>query len=214
MDGNGRWAKARSLPRFKGHQEGVERLKEIIRFCGNVNIPYLTVYAFSTENWGRPPQEISYLMKLFEKTFDQKEELNKYNIKIEFIGLLEAMPKSVQQKAIELVAATKNNQALHLNIALNYGSRQEIVEACKKTTLDKSKLSIQEFARNLFTADQPDIDLLIRTGGERRLSNFLLWQIAYAELYFTEVFWPDFKQAELVIALKDFNKRVRRFGKI
>ena len=220
MDGNGRWAKKRGLPRSAGHKEGAKSVRRVITSCLDFNIPILTIYAFSTENWKRPKQEIVYLLKLFER-FLSKEKANliKNNIKINFIGRLNDLPNSLNEKMNELFESTKKNNKLILNIAINYGGRAEIIDALKSITLKivEKKLEIEEINENtirdnLYTHNLPDPDLLIRTAGEMRISNFMIWQIAYSELWVTPVFWPDFDKNNLIEAIKNFQKRVRKYG--
>ncbi|HZK40549.1 MAG TPA: isoprenyl transferase [Atribacterota bacterium] len=220
MDGNGRWAERRGLPRSAGHREGAKTVRKLITNCLDFNIPILTIFAFSTENWKRPKNEITYLIKLFERVLSrEKANLVKNNIKINFIGRLDNLPNSLTEKMKELHESTKRNNKLILNIAINYSGRTEIVDAIKSILLkiDKKKLSIEEINENiirdnLYTYDLPDPDLLIRTAGEMRISNFMLWQIAYTELWVTPVFWPDFDENNLVEAIRNFQKRVRKYG--
>jgi len=220
MDGNGRWAERRGLPRSAGHREGAKVVRRIITNCLDFNIPMLTIFAFSTENWKRPKKEIIYLIKLFERVLSrEKANLVKNNIKINFIGRLDNLPNSLIEKMKELHESTKRNNKLILNIAINYSGRTEIVDALKSILLkiDNKKLSIEEINENtirdnLYTHNLPDPDLLIRTAGEMRISNFMLWQIAYTELWVTPVFWPDFDENNLVEAIRNFQKRVRKYG--
>ena len=220
MDGNGRWAERRGLPRSAGHREGAKTVRKLITNCLDFNIPILTIFAFSTENWKRPKNEITYLIKLFERVLSrEKANLVKNNIKINFIGRLDNLPNSLTEKMKELHESTKRNNKLILNIAINYSGRTEIVDALKSILLkiDKKKLSIEEINENiirdnLYTHNLPDPDLLIRTAGEMRISNFMLWQIAYTELWVTPVFWPDFDENNLVEAIRNFQKRVRKYG--
>jgi len=220
MDGNGRWAERRGLPRNAGHREGAKAVRRVITNCLDFNIPILTIFAFSTENWKRPKKEIIYLVKLFERVLSrEKANLVKNNIKINFIGRLDNLPNSLIEKMKELHESTKRNNKLILNIAINYSGRTEIVDALKSILLkiDNKKLSIEEINENtirdnLYTHNLPDPDLLIRTAGEMRISNFMLWQIAYTELWVTPVFWPDFDENNLVEAIRNFQKRVRKYG--
>ena len=220
MDGNGRWAERRGLPRSVGHREGAKTVRRVIINCIDFNIPILTIFAFSTENWKRPKKEIIYLIKLFERVLSkEKANLVKNNIKINFIGRLDNLPNSLTEKMKELHESTKRNNKLILNIAINYSGRTEIVDALKSILLkiDIKKLSIEEINENtirdnLYTHNLPDPDLLIRTAGEMRISNFMLWQIAYTELWVTPVFWPDFNENNLVEAIRNFQKRVRKYG--
>ena len=220
MDGNGRWAKERGLPRSAGHKEGAKSVRRVITSCLDFNIPILTIYAFSTENWKRPKQEIVYLLKLFER-FLSKEKANliKNNIKINFIGRLNNLPDSLTEKMKELHESTISNNKLILNVAINYGGRAEIVDALKSIALKikEKKLNIEEINENtikdnLYTHNLPDPDLLIRTAGEMRISNFMIWQIAYTELWVTPVYWPDFDENNLIEAIRNFQKRVRKYG--
>lgn len=220
MDGNGRWAKKRNLARREGHKEGVKTLKKIVKYAAKKNIKSLTVYAFSTENWKRPKSEVNFLLALMRKTMrEEVDELLDKGVKINFLGRKDMLSKKLV-KEIELIEKkSQKNTELILNIAFNYGGRAEIVDAAKKLVLDcrenqveLAELNCDDFANYLYQQDLKDIELLIRTGGEKRLSNFLLWQAAYAELYFTDKYWPDFKEEDFEIALKDFKKRERRFG--
>jgi len=220
MDGNGRWAKKRGLPRSAGHKEGAKSVRRVITSCLDFNIPILTIYAFSTENWKRPKQEIVYLLKLFER-FLSKEKANliKNNIKINFIGRLNNLPDSLTEKMKELHESTISNNKLVLNVAINYGGRAEIVDALKSIALkiEEKKINIEEINENtirdnLYTQNLPEPDLLIRTAGEMRISNFMIWQIAYTELWVTPVYWPDFDENNLIEAIRNFQKRVRKYG--
>ena len=222
MDGNGRWAKQRNLPRTHGHLEGVKRVEEIVRVAREMGIKALTLYAFSTENWRRPEDEVSMLMRTLIAVLNRKvRELDKVNIKLQFIGRREGIPNAVLKTIDSATALTKDNTGMALNIAFNYGSRMEILDAVRKIASDvkdgKIKISgITEalMSDSLYTRSLPDPDLLIRTSGEQRISNFLLWQLSYAEFYFTENFWPDFKEREFKEAIENFQKRERRFGDI
>ncbi len=221
MDGNGRWAKQKGLLRTIGHENGTKSVRITIENCVKLGIENLTLYAFSTENWNRPKLEVETLMKLLIKSL-QKElvTLQKNNIKLNAIGNIEMMPTSAQKELLEVMEKTKNNSRMTLTLALSYGSREEIVNAVKKIS-DKVKnniISIDSIDdsiinEHLYTQNLPDVDLVIRTSGEHRISNFLLWQIAYAELYFTDVLWPDFKEENLYEAIISYQKRERRFGK-
>ncbi|MDO9555340.1 MAG: isoprenyl transferase [Atribacterota bacterium] len=220
MDGNGRWAERRGLPRSEGHREGAKTVKRVIASCLNFNIPILTLFAFSTENWKRPKNEVIYLLKLFERVLSkEKANLIKNNIKINFIGRLNDLPSSLNEKMNELFESTKKNNKLILNIAINYSGRAEIIDALKSITqkIVEKKLNIEEINENtirdnLYTHNLPDPDLLIRTAGEMRISNFMIWQIAYTELWVTPVFWPDFDKNNLIEAIRNFQKRVRKYG--
>lgn len=220
MDGNGRWAKKKGLPRSMGHREGAKAVKRVIANCLDFNIPILTLFAFSTENWKRPKNEITYLLKLFERVLSkEKAYLIKNNIKINFIGRLNELPNPLNDKINELRESTKKNNKLILNIAVNYGGRAEIVDAINSIILkiDKKNINIEDVNEdtvrdNLYTYNLPDPDLLIRTAGEMRISNFMIWQIAYSEFWVTPVLWPDFDKNNLVEAIINFQKRVRKYG--
>jgi undecaprenyl diphosphate synthase len=219
MDGNGRWAQQRNMPRTYGHKQGVETLKDMVEVFIKNNIPSLTVYAFSTENWKRPPKEVKYLMKLFRKTIENEaEELNKQDIKINIIGRRTNLDEKLLEKIEWVENLTKDNKKLELNIAFNYGGRAEIIDAVKKIKQAKD-LKIDEIDENkinehLYNSNISNIEYIIRTGGEKRISNFLLWESAYSELYFTEKYWPDFSEEDLIEALDEFSKRKRKFGAI
>jgi len=220
MDGNGRWAKQRNLPRISGHKAGVEALRDVIKCSSNIGIQYLTLYAFSTENWNRPADEVTGLMDLLV-LYLRKEinELHRNDVRINIIGDISRLP---QKAILEIEKATKltlNNKGLTVNIALNYGARYEILGAVKNicqnvinNALDVEDIDENTLSQYLYTKNIPDPDLLIRTSGEQRISNFLLWQIAYSELWFTEVYWPDFKSDHLIQAIVDYAQRQRRFG--
>jgi undecaprenyl diphosphate synthase len=216
MDGNGRWAKAKGLPRSAGHRAGVERVRTIIRMSSDIGIKYLTLYAFSTENWKRPKAEVSTLMRLLlEYLRDELSELNEKNVRIKTLGDMSRLPKEVAAEVARATFATKDNTGLTVNMAINYGARQEIVGAVKRAVseaVDTGEIDEQYVSSLLYTAGQPDPDLMIRTSGEKRLSNYLLYQLAYAEFYFTDTHWPDFDEKQFAIALDDFAKRDRRFG--
>ena len=221
MDGNGRWAKLRGKPRVFGHKNGVKSVREVIDAAGNAGVKALTLYAFSTENWNRPKAEVKTLMALLLTSLKKEaKELNKNNIKLQIIGNQESLPKSVLKGLNKVIELTKNNDALTLTIALSYGSREEIVNAFKNISkkIVNNQLSTEEIDENvinnhLYTFTLPDVDLMIRTSGEKRISNFLLWQIAYAELHFTDVLWPDFTKNDFYNALLEYQNRERRFGK-
>ena len=218
MDGNGRWAKRRRLPRIAGHRAGISAVRQAVEACARLGVPYLTLYAFSVENWKRPHTEIKLLMSLLRE-YLKKEigELNKQNIRLGVIGRIQELPKPVLQDLQHALDRTRQNTGLRLTLALNYGARAELVDAVRAllarssrngaTTVDEVTLSA-----HLYTHDLPDPDLLIRTSGELRLSNFLLWQVAYAELWVTETLWPDFTQQDLFQAIIDYQKRERRYG--
>jgi undecaprenyl diphosphate synthase len=217
MDGNGRWAKKRHLPRILGHRKGVERVREIVRASGEIGIRYLTLYTFSSENWQRPKKEVGDLMKLLERLVaDEEPELMKNNVRLNAIGRLSDLPAGVFEKLNRSIDHLHTNTGLVLTLALSYGGRGEIVDSLKKICASGkcATLTDKEFVEFLYDPALPDPDLLIRTGGERRISNFLLWQLAYTELYFTETLWPDFGKRELVSAIEDFAQRERRFGRV
>jgi undecaprenyl diphosphate synthase len=220
MDGNGRWAKKRFLPRTFGHQRGVESVRKTIRACNDLGVEYLTLFAFSSENWKRPKDEVNALMRLFMKALESEAaSLAKNNIQMKFIGDLNAFPTELVAKIRQVEALTDHGTALKIRIAANYGGKWDIVQAAVKlsTALQQGQfaddVSEADLASYLDTAGIPDPDLFIRTGGEQRISNFLLWQIAYAELYFTDILWPDFDKAALMQAVESFSQRSRRFGK-
>jgi undecaprenyl diphosphate synthase len=220
MDGNGRWAIERGLPRTSGHKEGAKAVRRIINDCISLKIPTLTLYAFSTENWKRPKSEVLYLINLFKNVLiEEKEHLINNRIKVNFLGRSNFLPKSLIEKMQEIKNATNKNSVLSLNIAINYGGRAEIVDAIKKiaSKIVNKKLSIDEIdentvKENLYIKQLPDPDLLIRTGNEMRISNFMLWQIAYTELYVSSVYWPDFDRNKLMEAISNFQKRTRKYG--
>lgn len=219
MDGNGRWAKKRGLPRTAGHKQGAENIRKIAIACNDLGVEALTCYAFSTENWKRPEEEVDYLCKLPRLFFNRYlAELIKNNIKVTFLGEIDRFPKETKQVIVSAVDKTSMNTGLNLCLAVNYGSQREITLAIRKYTqevLDGKRvndLEENEFDQYLMTADLPELDLLIRTSGEERISNFLLWQLAYAELYFTPVAWPDFTNEELNKAIDEYHHRNRRFG--
>lgn len=216
MDGNGRWALARGLPRLMGHRAGTENLRRIIRACVEFGIKYLTVYAFSTENWGRPRDEVDGLMNILEDVIGRElAELNEEGVQIRHIGRLERLDPRLQKKVLDAIELTKHNERLILSVALNYGGRDEIIHAIQKIIQDGIKseeVTSELVSRYLFTAGVPDPDLIIRTAGELRVSNFLIWQGAYSELYVTSVYWPDFDKEEFRKALDTFGRRDRRYG--
>lgn len=220
MDGNGRWATQRKLPRIAGHRQGARTLKELLRCCKDWGIKALTAYAFSTENWQRPTEEVSFLMLLFERLLRRElAEMQQEDIRIVFIGDLTALPTTLQNVIHDAMIATANNQTLQFNVAVNYGSRTEITKACQQIALQvqQQKINLQDITEPLLEQhlNAPDApDLLIRTSGEMRLSNFLLWQLAYTELYFTDTLWPDFDRNDFHQALLAYQKRDRRFGQI
>lgn len=213
MDGNGRWAKKRNKPRVFGHNEGMKRVVDVVENSLNIGIKYLSLYAFSTENWKRPQKEIDFLMQILIKYID--DQLNKLvtqGVKINILGDISVLPEKVIQKIEYALDSTKDNDKLILNIAINYGSRQEILGAVNTAIKKGEILTDDEFSNLLYTRNQPDIDLLIRPGGEKRLSNFLLYQMSYAELYFSDIYWPDFKLESLIDAIYWYQNRNRRFG--
>ncbi len=221
MDGNGRWAKQKGFLRTIGHENGATAVKRTVEQCARLGIPYLTLYAFSTENWNRPKFEVDMLMKLLVKALKKEvKTLQENNIKLNAIGNLDLLPTAVRKELTEVLDKTKNNTRLTLSLALSYGSRNELIEAVKVIS-DKVKNNIissdaideSVINKHLYTHNLPDVDLLIRTSGEQRISNFLLWQIAYAELYFCEVLWPDFSNEHLLEALQAYQNRERRYGK-
>jgi undecaprenyl diphosphate synthase len=220
MDGNGRWAKSRHLPRIAGHRKGAEAVRELVRSCTDLNIPFVTIYAFSSENWKRSPEEVSDLMSLL-RFYLQREisDLHKEGVRIRFIGDRDRLDNDIKMLIAGAKSLTKDNQELTLSIALNYGSRREIVLAVRRIAedvrsgrLDPEKVDEESFASYLDTAEVPDPDLLIRTSGEQRLSNFLLWQSAYTELVFVPTLWPDFDREALLEAIGEFQRRDRRYG--
>ncbi len=213
MDGNGRWAKKRGLPRSAGHVAGAKKFREIINYCGDIGIECVTVYAFSTENWSRPEDEVRSIMKLFRDYLRECESTaDKYDIRMRFLGDISCLGEELERRANALVERTKNNR-LQLNIALNYGGRAEIVRAFNRLAEEgKTNITEADISGALYTAGLPDPDLIVRTGGEMRLSNFLLWQSAYAEYYATDVLWPDMTPRDVDLAVEEFNKRKRRFG--
>jgi undecaprenyl diphosphate synthase len=221
MDGNGRWAKQKGLLRAFGHENGTKSVRLVVETCAKLGIENLTLYAFSTENWNRPKLEVDTLMKLLINSLkNELKTLTENNIRLRSIGNLELLPKSAKKELLAVIEKTKDNQRMTLTLALSYGSREEIINAVKEIS-DKVKnniISIPDIDesiinQHLYTQNLPDVDLLIRTSGEHRISNFLLWQIAYAELYFTNVLWPDFKEADLYEAIISYQQRERRFGK-
>ena len=217
MDGNGRWAIDKGMDRLLGHKEGAKSAKKIIEVCSDLKIKYLTLYAFSTENWNRPQYEVDSLMSLLSSMLENEiKELERNNIVFSVVGRIEDLPMSVQKIISEAIDRTKNNTGLILSLALSYGGRQEIVDAINKIILSKKSEIIDEeiVKNNLYCPEIPDPDLIIRTAGEYRLSNFLLWQSAYAELFVSDKNWPDFKEKDLMKALKDFENRDRTFGKL
>ncbi len=222
MDGNGTWAKKRGLPRTLGHKKGSETLVSVAKECSNLGIKYLTVYAFSTENWSRPKDEVDYLMSLPHSMISRYEEdLMRDNIKLRFIGFRDRIDERTKKEIDRIEKKTGNNTGLELLVAFNYGSRDEIIKATKEiaSEVNDGKISVDDitkdyFSKKLFTANIPDVDLLIRTSNQIRISNFLLWQISYSELYFTNTLWPDFSKEDLDKAIEAYNNRDRRYGGI
>ncbi len=222
MDGNGRWAKQRGKLRVFGHENGVKAVRNTVENCAKIGIDFLTLYAFSTENWKRPKLEVDTLMKLLVSTLKKElSTLNKNNIRLNAIGNVESLPQKVYLELQEVIAKTDSNSGMTLTLALSYGSREEIKQAVlslatkvKNNIISPESIDETVINSHLYTHDLPDVDLLIRTSGERRISNFLLWQIAYAELYFVDAFWPDFSEEHLVSAILSYQNRERRFGKI
>lgn len=219
MDGNGRWAKKRFLPRMAGHSQGAKAFKNCLNSCVKLGIPCVTFYAFSTENWSRPKEEVDSLMKLFCSFMDEMMKLNSQNIRLRFLGDRTSLPQEVLDKMIEAENMYADNTGMWCCIAFNYGGREEIVNAAKKAAqmyksgqLDISEIDEEKFSSFLYTSNLPDVDLVIRPSGEMRLSNFMLWQASYAELVFMDVLWPDFTEDDLVKALVEYGKRNRRFG--
>ena len=217
MDGNRRWAKEHLLPSMMGHKKGVDALKKVTRACDDFGIKYLTLYAFSTENWNRKKEEVDFLMDLLATTLkNELKELNENNVKMNFIGNLKALNQNLQNILSNSIETTKNNTGVVLTVAINYGARDEIVHAIKKMMDDNLKsqdINEEVVSKYLYTSDIPDPDLLIRTSGEKRISNYLLWQIAYSEVYITNAYWPEFDKEKLALAIEEFNNRQRRWGK-
>ena len=220
MDGNGRWAKERGLSRIRGHEEGAESVRAVLRACGELGVEFLTLYAFSTENWKRPKLEVSALMKLLER-FLRKEipELMRNNVQLQAIGRLTDLPESSQRELHRAIETTANNTGTTLILALSYGGREEIVDAARSLFrevklghIDEAMINTAVFSKHLYTRYYPDPDLLIRTSGEMRISNFLLWQLSYTEMYVTKKLWPDFRKPELLAAIDDYASRQRRYG--
>jgi undecaprenyl diphosphate synthase len=222
MDGNGRWAKQRNLPRVFGHREGAERIKTIVEYCNDIGVKVLTLWAFSTENWNRPPKEVQFLMRLFIQKIEQEvAAMHKNNVQFRVIGNIAQLNIKLQKKIMEATELTANNNGLKFVLALNYSGRwdlnqamQKIARQIERNEIMSSAITAELISQNLITADLPDPDLLIRTSGEVRISNFMLWQLAYTELYFTDTLWPDFNNAELEKALTTYAARERRFGAI
>lgn len=221
MDGNGRWAKSRNMPRVAGHVEGVNSVREIVRVCGEIGISHLTLYTFSSENWNRPKKEVLAIMTLLLGTIKKEiKNLHKNNVRLSTIGNLDDLPKNSKQGMLDGVEMTKNNTGLNLILALSYGSRQELLRAFQRIAdkillgeMKQDQISEESFSRELYTVNIPDPDLLIRTGGEHRISNFLLWQSAYTEFYLSDIYWPDFREKQLLESIVDYQSRQRRFGR-
>jgi undecaprenyl diphosphate synthase len=216
MDGNGRWARRRGLPRVAGHRAGAEALRRSVKACAELGIKYLTVYAFSTENWRRPKEEVGFLMQLLSQAIDGEiDELDRRNVRVRFLGRIEELSQELQDKIARAMEKTTKNSGLNLSIMLNYGGRAEILDAVNGLLKQKKGgvVTEEEISNALYTHALPDPDLLIRTASEMRVSNFLLWQIAYAELYVTKTLWPDFGKQHLIDAVKEYGRRVRKFGK-
>lgn len=222
MDGNGRWAKLKGRPRVFGHKNGVAAVREVTEACAELGVPYLTLYAFSTENWNRPSTEVSALMELLVLTIGKEmKTLMKNDIRLNAIGKIDHLPEACKRELLQAIDKTKMNKRMTLTLALSYGSREELTDAfnamladMQTGMLDKGSITAETIEQYLYTTGIPDPELLIRTSGEQRISNFLLWQIAYAELFFTDKFWPDFSREDLYQAIWNFQQRERRFGKI
>jgi undecaprenyl diphosphate synthase len=222
MDGNGRWARTKGLPRIKGHEEGANAVRECVEGCGELKVEFLTLYAFSAENWQRPKTEVIALMRLLEKFLKEKTpELLEKNVRLQAIGRLTDLPGSCQKQLHKSIEATSKNNGLTLILALSYGARLEIIDGIKSLLravelghIDKGMIDVEMFSKHLYTRYYPDPDLLIRTSGEMRLSNFLLWQLSYTEMYVTPKLWPDFTRKDLSAAVEEFGRRQRRYGAV
>jgi len=219
MDGNGRWAKQKGLPRIAGHKEGAESVRAVLKACAEFGVKHLTVYAFSTENWQRPREEVDFLMGLFSQTIDREiDELMKNKVRLRFLGRLEKFSEALRKKMEAAMEKTRENDRITLNVMVNYGGRAEIVDAVngiiKEYQGKSGGITEDEFSKYLYTSGVPDPDLLIRTASEMRVSNFLLWQIAYSEIYVTATLWPDFRREQLMEAIGAYQRRERRFGKV
>jgi undecaprenyl diphosphate synthase len=222
MDGNGRWAKQRGLPRIAGHNEGVESVRDTVEACGQLGVKHLTLYAFSTENWKRPKEEVSLLMRLLMRALrDETDKLHQNNVSVHAIGEISALPQEVQDELFDAIEKTKQNTGLNLHLALSYSGRWDITNAVKKIVADakEDKLSPEQVDDRLVSgylslSNVPDPDLMVRTSGEFRISNFLLWQLAYAEIYISNCYWPEFRRKELYKAIREFQRRERRFGMV
>ena len=215
MDGNGRWAERRGMPRRYGHRYGADTFKKIVRYCGDIGIKYVTVYAFSTENWSRPEKEVISIMRLLDKYLDECEKsFKEYNIRMRVIGDVSRLDASLSQKIQRIEEITKDN-ALTLSIAINYGGKDELVHAINNLIAEgKKEVTAKDIESQLYTAGIPDPDLIVRTAGEMRLSNFLMWQSAYSEFYFTDTLWPDMTSKDIDLAVEEFYSRQRRYGKV
>src|SRR6266404_5465700 len=222
MDGNGRWAKARGLPRIKGHEAGAQAVRECVEGCGELKVEYLTLYAFSAENWQRPKSEVFALMKLLDKFLKEKTpELIEKNVRLQAIGRLTDLPEGCQEQLHKSIEATASNTGLTLILALSYSGRMEIIDGIKSLLaaverghIDKAMIDVEMFSKHLYTRYYPDPDLLIRTSGEMRISNFLLWQLSYTEMYVTPKMWPEFRREDLLDAINEYSKRQRRYGAV
>jgi len=222
MDGNGRWAKERGLPRIKGHEKGAEAVRACVEGCGDLRIEYLTLYAFSAENWQRPKAEVAALMKLLERFLKEKTpELLEENVRLQAIGRLTDLPQACQAQLHKSIKETSKNNGLTLILALSYGGRLEIIDGIKSLFreieqghIDRAMIDVEMFSKHLYTRYYPDPDLLIRTSGEMRISNFLLWQLSYTEMYVTPKLWPDFTRKDLAAAVEEFGRRQRRYGAV
>ncbi|SHE51815.1 undecaprenyl diphosphate synthase [Marinitoga hydrogenitolerans DSM 16785] len=216
MDGNGRWAKQRGLKRTMGHERGAKVAEDVIQWASDIGIRYLTLYSFSTENWKRPKEEVSFLFSLMVRYLESRlNKIIRENVRVRFIGRIEELPENVFNVCKRIEEKSKNNSKIDVILAVNYGGRREIVDAVNNLISNNIKnITIEDLSKNLYLPDIPDPELIIRTSGEIRISNFLLWQIAYSELYFTDTLWPDFTKKDLEMAIKDFSNRNRRFGSI
>jgi undecaprenyl diphosphate synthase len=218
MDGNGRWARKRALPRFMGHRAGVESVRKMLKACSELGVRFLTLYTFSTENWQRPRREVTQLMELLAGLLRNEEpNLQRENIRVRAIGRIPDLPQKAQANLAWLIDRTAKNTGLTLVVCLSYGGRSEIIDACRRVLREARKpeeITEHTFRQYLYDPEVPDVDLLIRTAGEQRISNFLLWQAAYAEFYFTDTLWPDFRKKHLQAAIDDYQRRVRKFGKV
>ena len=222
MDGNGRWAEARGLPRTRGHEEGAESVRAVGEMCGHLGVKELTLYAFSTENWDRPKREVNFLMRLLQRFLvSERERIMENRVRVSAIGRLDELPDGVQKELYRTISMSEENDRIHLRFALNYGGRCEIVDAARRFAeavaageMAPDELNPETFRRFLYDPDMTDPDLLVRTGGEMRVSNFLLWELSYTELYVTQARWPEFREPELAEAFRDYARRERRFGQV